>query len=90
MNPAVAKEVMKLFVQHNAPRWDYRLTRKETEVLEELVSGRTKADIAKSLCVSVHTIDTHMRGVYSKLHVHSRHEAVAKALRERLIQYRKR
>ncbi|HYQ87742.1 MAG TPA: LuxR C-terminal-related transcriptional regulator [Bacteroidota bacterium] len=41
--------------------------------------------MAHDLGVSFHTVDTHLRNIYTKLHVHSRSEAVAKALKERLL-----
>ncbi len=84
MNPKVARRVLNMFSQFNAPRWDYELTEREREVLKELVDGHSKQEIADALCLSPHTIDSHIRHIYEKLHVHSRAEAIAKAYRERL------
>lgn len=85
MTPQIARRVLNMFTQSHAPRWDYQLTPRELDVLSELVKGNTKDEIAKALFVSYHTVDTHVRNIYAKLHVNSRSGAVAKALRERLV-----
>lgn len=85
MTPQIARRVLNLFTQIRAPRWDYELTDRERDVLRELVEGKTKREMGKSLYVSEHTIDSHLRSIYQKLHVHSRTEAVVKALTENLV-----
>jgi DNA-binding CsgD family transcriptional regulator len=50
-----------------------------------MVEGLAMKEIAGRLGVSYHTVDSHVRNVYEKLHVHTRGGAVAKALRERLV-----
>jgi ATP/maltotriose-dependent transcriptional regulator MalT len=54
-------------------------------VLELLVDGLALKEIAARLEVSFHTVNTHVRNIYDKLHVRSRGKAVAKALNERLL-----
>ena len=44
-----------------------------------------KKEIAEQLSLSYHTVDTHLRNIYTKLHVHTRTGAVSKALKERLF-----
>jgi DNA-binding NarL/FixJ family response regulator len=85
MSPQIARSVLDMFAQHNSPRLDYQLTRRETDVLEQLVQGKSKKRIAKELLLSPHTVDTHLRSIYAKLHVNSQTAAVAKALSERLV-----
>jgi DNA-binding NarL/FixJ family response regulator len=85
MTPQIARRVLNLFTQMHAPRWDYQLTERELDVLGSLVEGKTKQEMGKSLFLSPHTVDTHLRSIYQKLHVHSRTEAVVKALKERLV-----
>ncbi len=85
MTPQIARRVLNLFTQRNAPKWDYQLTARELEVLAEMVEGKTKKQIGAALFVTHHTVDTHMRNIYAKLHVHTRTGAVAKALNERLV-----
>ncbi|MGI9627521.1 MAG: LuxR C-terminal-related transcriptional regulator, partial [Longimicrobiales bacterium] len=85
MTPQIARRVLNLFTQLNGSRSDYGLTKREKDVLAELIEGKTKKDMGKALFLSSHTVDTHLRNIYTKLHVHSRTEAVVKALKERLI-----
>ncbi len=86
MSPHIARRVLNLFKQHlPPPASDYDLTAREKEVLGFLVNGGTFQDIADTLVVSVFTVRAHIRNIYEKLHVHSKSEAVAKALLERLI-----
>jgi DNA-binding NarL/FixJ family response regulator len=61
------------------------LTRREEDVLEELVKGNSYKSIADHLFLSVHTVRFHIRSIYEKLHVHSKSEAVAKILREKML-----
>ena len=64
---------------------DCQLTPHETRLLRLLVEGHNYKTAAAELDVSVHTIGFHIRSIYQKLHVHSKSEAVARALRERLV-----
>jgi DNA-binding NarL/FixJ family response regulator len=57
-----------------------RLSDREREVLTLIVKGFSYAEIASLLGVSAHTVTTHVRGIYRKLEVHSRGEAVYEAL----------
>jgi DNA-binding CsgD family transcriptional regulator len=61
------------------------LTPHETRLLKLIADGHNYKTAAIELGVSVNTISFHMRRVYEKLHVHSKSQAVAKALRQRLI-----
>lgn len=64
---------------------DRQLTERESEVLGHVVRGLTKKEIAGTLQLSSHTVDTHIRNIYQKLHVHNRAAAVAAAVREGLV-----
>ena len=66
-------------------RADYELTPHETRLLKLLVEGHNYKTAASELNVSVNTVSFHMRHIYEKLQVHSKSEAVAKALRDRLV-----
>lgn len=85
MNAFIARRVIDAFARNARPRADYGLTPREHEILNLLVEEHSQKKVAKALLLSPHTVDTHLRNIYAKLHVHSRSGAVAKALRERLL-----
>ena len=86
MSPEVARRVITLFREIRPPeRADYQLTPHETRLLKLLVEGHNYKTAAFELNVSVNTISFHMKRIYEKLQVHSKSEAVAKALQHRLI-----
>ncbi len=85
MNAQIARKVLDMFAKFVSPQADYALTKREKEILELLVDGLSQKQMAAKLNLSPHTIDTHIKNIYAKLHVHSCTEAVAKALKERLI-----
>ncbi|RMH65142.1 MAG: DNA-binding response regulator [Calditrichaeota bacterium] len=85
MNAYIAKKVLDLFRKLAAPPAHYGLTGREKEILKLLVDGFSKKQIAATLFLSYHTVDTHLRNIYQKLEVHTRSGAVAKALKERLL-----
>jgi DNA-binding NarL/FixJ family response regulator len=64
---------------------DYRLTPHELRLLKLLVEGHSYKTAAAKLNVSAKTISFHLQKIYEKLQVHSKSEAVAKALRNRLV-----
>jgi DNA-binding NarL/FixJ family response regulator len=86
MSPEVANRVIKLFRTIRPPdRSDYDLTPHETRLLKLLVEGHNYTTAAEELKVSYNTIKFHMRHIYEKLQVHSKSEAVSKALHNRLV-----
>jgi DNA-binding NarL/FixJ family response regulator len=86
MSPEVARRVIALFREIRPPeRADYQLTPHETRLLKLFVEGHNYKTAATELGVSVNTVNFHVRNVYEKLQVHSRSEAVAKALLNRLV-----
>src|SRR5437660_1317320 len=86
MSPEVARRVIRLFREIRPPdRADYNLTPHETRILKLLVEGHNYKTAATKLGVAPTTINFHLQNIYQKLQVHSKTEAVAKALRNRLI-----
>jgi DNA-binding NarL/FixJ family response regulator len=85
MNPSVARSVLDMFARLAVPQHDYNLTAREQGILEMMTQGLTKKEIASQLSLSYHTVDTHLRNIYTKLHVHNRSGAVARALKDRLF-----
>ncbi|MFQ5571191.1 MAG: response regulator transcription factor [Rhodothermales bacterium] len=80
----VASKVLQFFSEE-PPQTNYGLTQRETQVLCLMSTGLAQKQIADALSISPHTVDNHVRHIYEKLHVRSGLEAVAKALKERLI-----
>jgi DNA-binding NarL/FixJ family response regulator len=86
MSPDVARRVVSLFREFRPPESaDYHLTPQETALLKLLIEGHHKKTAARELGISFHTVSFHLKNIYVKLQVHSKTEAVAKALRERLF-----
>jgi DNA-binding NarL/FixJ family response regulator len=86
MSPEVARKVIKLFRDFRPPsRAHHRLTPQETEIVKLLVEGHSYKTAAAELGISINTVSFHLRNVYEKLQVHSKSEAVSKALRDRIV-----
>lgn len=86
MSPEVAHRVVRLFREFRPPESaSYRLTPQETELLRLLIEGHYKKTAAREMGISTNTVSFHLKNIYLKLQVHSKTEAVAKALRERLV-----
>jgi DNA-binding NarL/FixJ family response regulator len=86
MSPEVARRVITLFREFRPPdRASHNLTPAETELLKLLVEGHNYKTAAAELGISINTVSFHLRNIYEKLQVHSKTEAVSKALRERIV-----
>lgn len=86
MSAIIARKVLNLFKTVAPPALpDVNLTQREREVLEHLVKGLNYKMIASELFISLDTVASHVKRIYEKLHVHSKSEAVAKALKHRLV-----
>ncbi len=86
MSPSVARRVIALFQDIRPPdRADYHLTPHEVRLLRLMVEGHNYKTAAAELSVTTNTISFHLQRIYEKLQVHSKSEAVAKALRNRLV-----
>jgi DNA-binding NarL/FixJ family response regulator len=85
MSPEIARRVVRLFRELRPERASCRLTAQETELLKLLVEGHHYKTAASAMNVSINTISFHLKNIYTKLQVHSKSEAVAKALRQRLV-----
>ncbi len=86
MSPEIAPKVVMLF-QKTAPqdRMDENLTPHEVRLLRLLSEGHSYQTIGDRLGISINTVRNYIRTVYEKLHVHSKAEAVSKALQRRII-----
>lgn len=80
MNGIIARKVLEFFQKKPAVKKadEYSLTKREHEILELLISGLSYKEIADQCFISVQTLNSHIKNIYSKLGVHSRAEASAK------------
>ncbi len=88
MTSHIARKVVDYFQANETEKpddMDVQLTPREKEVLSGLVEGSSYKAIADTLFISVETVRFHFRNIYKKLHVHSQSEAVAKAIKHKLI-----
>lgn len=86
MSPGIARRLVMTFREiPNKKGGDYKLTKREKQVLQLLTEGFTYKEISSACNISMDTVATHLRNVYQKLHVNCGTAAVAKAIREKLI-----
>ncbi len=86
MSPEIARKVVTLFQKTGPPeKFDEHLSPQELRLLKLLAQGCSYKRAASDLQISVNTIRQYIRSIYVKLHVHSKSEAVSKALRSRII-----
>jgi DNA-binding NarL/FixJ family response regulator len=86
MSPNVARRVVNLFRQFAPPeKSDVYLTDQEKKILKMLTDGHHYKTAAHDLGISVSTVSFHIHNIYDKLQVHSKSEAVAKAMSESLV-----
>jgi len=87
MSSSVAKQVLQAFqtqmVLHKPA--SFHLSEREKEILGWLVKGHSHKMIAQECFISVHTVNSHVKNIYEKLHVRSVSEAVSKAIREKIV-----
>lgn len=81
MSPSIARKVLQSF--YTKPKYD--LTQREKDVLEYLVKGYSYKMIANSLYISLATVQSHIKNIYTKLHVNCGREAVVIALRDKIV-----
>ncbi len=86
MTASIAKKVIDLFKDYVPVKSDdVNLSIREMEILQLIVDGMENNEIAGKLFISIQTVRNHIRHIYEKLHVHSKSQAVVKAIREGLI-----
>lgn len=61
------------------------LTRRETEILEQIANGKTRSKIAEEMFIDLETVKSHLKNIYSKLDVHSRADAIKTAKQNKYI-----
>jgi DNA-binding NarL/FixJ family response regulator len=89
MSPSIARKVLREFqghaVQEELQEMISPLSNRETEILDLLYRGLNITQIADKLFISPYTVHTHIKKIYTKLHVNSRSQAIYEAIKNRLI-----
>ena len=86
MNASIATQVLKMFASIPSPAGsNFNLSDREKEVLQLLVDGNSYKMVAAEMDISIDTVRSHIRNIYDKLHVNSKSEAVAKALKHKIV-----
>ena len=81
MSMNIAKIVIRSFHKNqNSP-----LTKRETEILEQIANGKSRSKIAKQMFIDLETVKSHIKHIYLKLNVHSRDEAIKEARDQKYI-----
>jgi len=88
MNASIVKKVLSFFSDHHgsAQSNEYTLSQRELDILKCLVNGDSYKMIADNCNISIGTVRSHINNIYKKLHINSKSEAVAKAIKERLVE----
>ena len=87
MSPSVATKVLKIVASQATSETvnTFNLSEREKEVLSCLVEGMSYKLIANACFISIDTVRGHIRNIYEKLHVHSKNEAVATAIKSKIV-----
>jgi len=87
MTPSIASKVLAMFKAGTSFTKDetHNLTDREMEILRYLVDGMSYKTIADKCFVSIDTVSSHVKNIYKKLQVHSKSEAVAKAIKGKIV-----
>jgi DNA-binding NarL/FixJ family response regulator len=87
MTPSIANRVLKMVKSRpeNGSKESFDLSTREKEILTCLVKGMSYKMIADTCFISIETVNVHIKNIYKKLQVHSKSEAVAKAIKGRIV-----
>ncbi len=84
MSPKIARKVIREFQDEGADE-QYLLSHREREIVKEVENGMTYKDIAEKLKISPHTVHTHIKNIYEKLHAKDRQGALVAARKKGII-----
>ncbi|MBI3005286.1 MAG: response regulator [Ignavibacteriales bacterium] len=85
IDPFTLQKLLKILAFPGFPKKSYDITPKEKQILHFVTEGLTIESIAENLKLSIHTVGTHLKHLYSKLDVHTRSALASKVLKERLF-----
>jgi len=86
MSSSIVRKVLSFFQQNTQRSNEYTLSQRELTILKCLVNGDSYKMIADNCDISIGTVRSHINNIYKKLHINSKSEAVAKAIKERLVE----
>lgn len=81
MSPSIAREIVQYFSKGQAEKKEQLLTDRQTQIMDLMITGCTYASIAEQLSVSPETIKSHIKKIYTSLHVNNKAEAIARYMR---------
>jgi DNA-binding NarL/FixJ family response regulator len=81
MSAHIARMVIQSFQRNEASP----LTRRETEILEQISTGKSRKRIAEELFIDLETVKSHIKNIYHKLDVHSKADAIKTARENKFI-----
>ncbi len=81
MSAHIARMVIHSFQRNEASP----LTRRETEILEQIATGKSRKRIAEELFIDLETVKSHIKNIYHKLNVHSKADAIKTAKDNKFI-----
>jgi two-component system NarL family response regulator len=84
MSPKIARKVIGEF-QLNSISEQYVLSQREKEILKQIDAGYSYKEISNRLCISPHTVHSHIKKIYEKLQAQNRQEALSSARRKCII-----
>ena len=91
MSPSIARKILlefqRLLISEELPGLHSPLSSRETEILDLLYKGCTSSQIGEKLFVSPHTVHSHIKNIYTKLHVSSRSQAIYEAVQNKFIRH---
>ncbi len=90
MTPVIARKMLNAFAKMQTPQntsEEYKLSKREKDVLELLVKGKSYKMISTQLNISYETVRSHIRRIYQKLHVNSVSEAVSKTIIQKILRH---
>ena len=86
LSPPIANKVLRMVARKDTLKTNgFDLSEREKDILRCLVEGMSYKMIADACFISIDTVRTHIRNLYEKLHVHSKSEAVAKAIKANIV-----
>ena len=88
LSPSVATKVMKMVEdskRNNKVEQNFQLSVREKEILSLLVQGMSYKLVADACNISIDTVRDHIRHIYEKMHVHSKSEAIVKAIKDNIV-----